>query len=105
MKEEQPTKMIVVCAGDKNTRFDREYYATKHFALTRECWGKYGLEAVDAFFPVGEGDGWVSVGVYRFRSRADMEAALAAPETERVMADVPNFTDTTVVLRSLFSPL
>lgn len=105
MKDEQPTKMIVVCAGDGHTRFDREYYATKHLALTMECWGPYGLQDARAFFPAGDGDGWVSIGVYRFRSRADMDAALAAPETERVMADVKNFTDTTDVQRSVFSPL
>ncbi|MGV9796717.1 EthD family reductase [Mycobacterium sp. NPDC003449] len=99
------TKMIVVCAGDSHTRFDREYYVNQHFPLAMECWGKYGLQAVDAFFPAGEGDGWVSIGVYRFLEAANVDAALAAPETERVMADVKNFTDTSTVLRSIFSPL
>ena len=99
------TRMIVVCEGNAGTRFDREYYATKHLALALECWGQYGLEAADAFFPAGEGDGWLSVGVYRFREPGDVDAALAAPETERVMADVKNFTDATVVLRSKFCPV
>ena len=99
------TKMIVVCAGDRETRFDRNYYATEHLALARECWGPYGLEEVDAFYPVGEGDGWLSIGVYRFREPGDVDAALAAPETARVMADVKNFTDATVVMRSLFTPM
>lgn len=99
------TKMIVVCAGDKNTRFDRDYYATQHFALAIECWGPYGLLAVDAFYPVGDGDGWVSIGVYRFREAGDIDVALAAPETARVMADVKNFTDTSNVMRSIFLPL
>lgn len=97
------TKMIVVCAGDAGTRFDQHYYATKHVALCKECWGPYGLQAVETFFPAGAGDGWVSIGVYRFAERGDVDRALAAPETERVMADVPNFTDATDVQRSIFS--
>ena len=99
------TKMLVVCKGDENTRFDRDYYTTKHFALTRECWGKYGLLAVDAFFPASDGDGWVSIGVYRFPSEKEMQAALGSPETERVMADVKHFTDATDIERSVFAPL
>ncbi|MBP1181466.1 EthD family reductase [Methylobacterium sp. PvR107] len=99
------TRMIVVCAGDRATRFDRDYYATEHLALARECWGPYGLEGLDAFYPAGEGDGWLSVGVYRFREPGDVEAALAAPETARLMADVKNFTDAAVVMRSLFTPM
>ena len=99
------TKMTVVCAGEAGTRFDREYYATKHLALALECWGRYGLEGVDAFYPAGDGDGWLSIGVYRFREPGDIDVALAAPETERVMADVRNFTDATIVMRSVFSPM
>ena len=98
-------KMIVVCAGDRTTRFDRDYYATKHVALAMECWAQYGLEAAEAFFPAGDGDGWVSIGIYRFRQEGDVEVALASPETARVMADIPNFTDATVLMRSMFTPL
>ena len=99
------TKMIVVCAGDKDTWFDRDYYVTQHFSLAMECWGPYGLQAVDAFFPSGGGDGWISIGVYRFGEPGDIDKALSAPETSRIMADVKNFTDTTVVMRSVFSPV
>ena len=99
------TKMIVVCAGDRNTRFDQDYYATRHIALARESSGQKGLDAAEAFYPASEGDGWVSLGVYRFRELGDIEVALASPETARIMADVKNFTDTSTVMRSVFSPL
>lgn len=98
------TKMIVVCAGAADARFDREYYANTHLALAMECWGRYGLVTAEAFYPAGSGDGWLSIGVYRFRTPADVDAALSAPETERVMADVKNFTDAAVVMRSFFEP-
>ena len=38
----------------------------------------------------------VSVGIYNFRDEAAIRAALASPETETVMADVPHFTDASV---------
>ena len=51
------------------------------------------------------GDGRVASGVYRFREAAGIDVALASPETQRHLADVRNFTDATVVMRSLFSPM
>ncbi len=98
-------KLLVVCIGDKATWFDRVYYATTHLALALEYWGQYGLEAAEAFYPAGEGDGWVSMGVYRFRNRENIEVALASPETELIMAEVQNFTDAIVVMRSVFEPM
>ncbi len=97
-------KMLVACLGDGTTRFDRAYYVEKHLPLALACWGPYGLVAAEAFFPAGAGDGWVSLGVYRFRDKAAVDAALGSPETEQVMADVGNFTDAEVT-RSLFLPL
>ena len=97
-------KLMVACLGDGTTRFDRDYYVRKHLPLALECWGPHGLEAVEAFFPTGAGDGWVSLGIYRFRDRAAVDAALGSAETGRVMAEVPNFTDAKVA-RSLFTPL
>lgn len=75
--------MIVACLGDATTRFDRDYYVRRHLPLTMDCWGRYGLEAAEAFFPAGEGDAWISLGIYRFRDRTAAETALASPETER----------------------
>lgn len=99
------TKMLVVCEGDQTTRFDRDYYANRHLTLAMECWGPYGLEEARAFYPANDGDDWLSIGVYRFATEDAMQKALAAPETARVMEDVKNFTDSTVVVRSVFTPL
>ena len=41
----------------------------------------------------------------RFREAGDIDVALAAPETEPVMADPKNVTNTFAVTRSIFSPL
>jgi len=97
------TTMLVVCTGDRGVRFDRDYYANEHFALARACWEAHGLQSAEAFFPYAEGGGWLSMGVYTFSSEQGMHDALASPKTQQVMDDLKNFTDATVVLRSLFT--
>ena len=73
--------------GDAGTRFDRHYY-------TRQ--------------PPADGDGVlgsVRTGeLCRFRDEAAMRAALALPDTPRVMADVAGFTDAKPV-QSLAGPV
>lgn len=96
------TKMMVVCTGDAGVRFDREYYANDHFEVAMACWGEHGLQSAEAFFPYAEGGPWISIGVYTFASEQGVHDALASPKTQQVMDDVKNFTDATVVLRSLF---
>jgi len=95
-------RMLVTCSGDDKNRFDREYYANTHLALTLNCWGPDGLLAVSAFFPpVAHGKSLLPIGVYDFRDEPAMHAALAAPEMVDVIADVANFTDTTAIERSV----
>ena len=88
-------KMYVSYPGDRRTRFDRTYYVASHLPLVRDCWGPYGLVACAAFFPTEGGSGTVAVAECTFRDDAALRAALAAPETARVMADVKTFTDST----------
>ncbi len=98
-------KMLVTCNGAPGTRMDRHYYATTHIQLAMRLWGKYGLEEASAFFPSDDGKGVLSIGIYHFRNAAAMEAALVSPETAQVMADVKNFTDSTVIERSVWAPM
>jgi len=98
------TKMMVVCTGDAGVRFDRDYYANQHFRLAKACWEEHGLQSAEAFFPYAETSQWISIGVYTFASEQGVHDALASPKTQQVMDDVKNFTDATVVLRSLFQP-
>ncbi|OZI23990.1 ethyl tert-butyl ether degradation protein EthD [Bordetella genomosp. 9] len=97
------TKMIVVCAGDANVRFDRDYYANEHFKLAKSCWAEHGLQSAEAYFPYAENGEWKSIGVYTFSSEQGVHDALASPKTQQVMDDVKNFTDAPVVMRSLFT--
>ena len=96
--------MYVTYAGDARTRFDRDHWLNVHFPLVRECWGPHGLVSVAGFFPSGDGAGLMAICPCVFRDEAAMKAALAAPESKRVMDDVKNVTDVEPK-RSLAKPM
>ena len=87
------TTMYVTYPGDAATRFDRDYYVRYHVPLVMECWGPLGLASCAAFWPADDGAGTIAIAECRFRDDASMRAALASPDTPRVMADVARFTD------------
>ena len=86
------TTVFVTYPGDASTPFDRDYYTRVHVPLVMEAWGLHGLRSCAAFFPVKEGGGTIAVAVCEFRDEAALQAALASPDTPRVMADVATFT-------------
>ena len=85
--------LYVTYAGDAATPFDRDGWLGRHFALVRECWGPHGLVSVSGFFPQGDGGGTIAIASCVVRDEAAMHAALAAPGSARVMADVKRVTD------------
>ena len=85
--------MYVTYAGDAGTKFDREHWINVHLPLVREAWGPHGLLSAGGFFPSGDGGGLIAICPCVFRDEAAMQAALASPETKRVMDDVKNVTD------------
>ena len=84
--------MYVTYAGDTQTPFDRDHWVNVHLPLVRKCWGPHGLVSAAAFFPSGEGGGLIAICPCVFRDEASMKAALASPETQRVMDDVKHVT-------------
>ncbi len=87
------TTLLVTYAGDVDTRFDRDYWIERHLPLVREVWGPLGLRSVAGFFPAGDGAGIIAIAPCVFRDEAAMTAALAAPQSRRVMDDIRRFTD------------
>ena len=84
--------MYVTYSGDTDAPFDREYWIDSHLPLVRECWEPHGLVSVAGFFPSGEGKGLVAIAPCVFRDEAALRAALASPESGRIMDDVAHFT-------------
>lgn len=95
--------MYVTYAGDADTPFDRDHWINVHLPLVRECWGPHGLVSVSGFFPDGDGGGLIAIAPCVFRDEAAMNAALASPESARVMADVKMIT-TVAPQRSIAMP-
>ncbi|WP_199254553.1 EthD family reductase [Mycolicibacterium mengxianglii] len=87
------TTMFVTYAGDAATRFDRDYYTGTHLPLVMTAWGPYGLRSATAFFPEGRVEGTIALAVCEFDDDAAVDAALGSPQSEAVMADIVNFTD------------
>ena len=84
--------MFVTYAGDATTPFDRDHWIHVHLPLVRASWAPHGLIAVAGFFPASAEAGLIAVATVTFRDAQALDAALAAPETERVMADVDRVT-------------
>lgn len=97
--------MYVTYAGDVDTAFDRDYWINVHLPLVREAWEPHGLMSAAGFFPAGDGGGLIAICTCVFRDEAAMEAALAAPETKRVMDDVEKKVTAVVPARSRAVPL
>ena len=87
------TTMYVTYPGEAGTRFDRDYYLRQHLPLVMASWGPLGLQSCAAFWPADVNTGTIAIAECRFRDEMAMRAALASPETPRVMADVARFTD------------
>lgn len=87
------TTMFVTYTGDSTTQFDREYYVDIHLPLVMDAWGPHGLRSATAYFPATAGAQIIAVAVCEFLDNGAVDAALACPRSEAVMADVSNFTD------------
>ncbi|MGE8297592.1 MAG: EthD family reductase [Pseudomonas sp.] len=95
-------KVSVLYPNAAGVRFDLDYYCDTHMALVRECLGAAcrGI-AVDhglAGGAPGEPAPFVAVGHLLFDSLEAFQQAFA-PHAERIMGDLPNFTNATPVLQ------
>jgi uncharacterized protein (TIGR02118 family) len=67
--------------------FDHDYYANKHVPLAMKTWG-----ISDALIEKGLNGPYVAAVHFTFDSPEAMQAAMGAPGTGDVMADVANYT-------------
>ncbi|WP_130835695.1 EthD family reductase [[Erwinia] mediterraneensis] len=87
--------VFVYYQGTAETRFDRDFFVTRHLPLCMESWQQYGLLSVTAFFPALQQEGTIAICECVFRDEAAVEASFNSPEVPKVMADVPLYTDAT----------
>jgi uncharacterized protein (TIGR02118 family) len=87
------TTMFVTYTGDSTTRFNREYYVNTHLPLVMDAWGPHGLRSATAYFPATDAAETIAIAICEFANDASVDAALACPRSDEVMADVRIFTD------------
>lgn len=80
-----------------NTRFDLDYYLSKHIPLLRQRWEPLGLTNVQVVRGMAKVDGsavdFQMMALITFDSMASFQSAAAAHGPE-IIGDIPNFTDT-----------
>lgn len=97
--------MIVVSVtypATEGSRFDLEYYTTKHMPLVQARWGEFGLTETRLLRGTGAPGGGPAAyhltALLSFRSEEDFNRAGQAHGRE-VMGDIKNFTDTKPVVQ------
>jgi uncharacterized protein (TIGR02118 family) len=75
--------------------FDHDYYRDNHIPLALKTWGMS-----DAEIDRGLDGPYVAAVHFRFESQEALAAAMTAPGTPEVMADVANYTTITPVLQT-----
>jgi uncharacterized protein (TIGR02118 family) len=96
----QETTMILVTVmypAGAQTKFDLDYYLSKHMPLVRERWTPHGLTNTQVVKGVSKPDGsapdFQMMALLTFGSLDNFKAAGKAHGRE-IFADIPNFTDT-----------
>lgn len=74
--------------------FKMDYYLSRHIPLVKKHWGPHGLASVKVFQTEGEAE--FACGVIMFwKDAAGWDAAQKDQGTNKIMADVPNFSNGT----------
>lgn len=79
-------------SGD-DTTFDHEYYKNTHVPMCTAAWN------VGAEIDKGTSGPYVAAVHFFFESMDAMQAAMGSPDTAKIMADVPNYTNQTPVMQ------
>jgi uncharacterized protein (TIGR02118 family) len=88
-------RMSVYYPKTEGATFDHDYYCDRHVPLAVKTWGLDGAE-IDK----GIDGPYVAAVHFKFASLEALNAALGAPGTQDVMADVANYTTITPVLQT-----
>lgn len=88
-------RVSVFYPSGEGSTFDMDYYRATHVPMALKAWGLSGAE-IDK----GVNGPYVAGVHFRFESQEALGAALGAPATADVMADVANFTNITPVMQT-----
>lgn len=93
---------IVFPASD-NASFDYEYAEKVHLPLVLDRWGQSGLERAELFRGLANADGsapsFLAMGLLRFSSLSQLQAAMAGEHADEIGADMVKFTNVKPLLQ------
>jgi uncharacterized protein (TIGR02118 family) len=99
LSNEGNSKMVVISVtypATNGSRFDLDYYTTKHLPLLQSLWGDFGLVSTTVLKGIGTPDGrpvvYRMIALLTFES-ADHFQRAAQQHGKEVMADIKNFTN------------
>ncbi len=90
-------RLSVFYPRSDNSTFNHDYYKDSHIPLCLKTWG---LDASAAEIDRGVDGPYVAAVHFRFDSAEALGAAMSAPGTGEVLADVPNYTNITPVMQT-----
>ena len=95
--------LSVVYPRSAGTRFDYDYYRTKHLPMVVERWANAGLEGGEALLGRSAVDGgeapYFAIGIIHFDSAEAVQAALQGEHAPEVIGDIRNFTDVQPIIQ------
>jgi uncharacterized protein (TIGR02118 family) len=95
-------KVSVLYPAGENTKFDMDYYCTKHMPMVQQKLGaackKIAVEQGIAGGSKGAPPTYIAMGHLYLDSAAAFEAAFA-PHASAIMGDIPNYTDVQPVIQ------
>lgn len=92
-----PYHAAVMYPNDDDIHFDRQYYMSAHMPLVESTWKKYGLNSWQVIEYSKALDGakaaYLIVAKLEWESEEALQNALEDPESSKIFADIPNFTN------------
>ncbi|TEA15695.1 hypothetical protein C8034_v002303 [Colletotrichum sidae] len=92
-----PVTISVVYPNEPDAKYDVDYYINKHMPLAGSTWKSSGLKSWSVVKYVPGPDGaepqYAFAGILQWDSLENFQKGLASPDTAKIMADVPNYSN------------
>ncbi|ETN39675.1 uncharacterized protein HMPREF1541_05901 [Cyphellophora europaea CBS 101466] len=80
-----------------NSRFDRDYYLHKHMPLASAIWAPHNVKVLAVFATEDPNAPYQLQAILEWESKEAWERARAAEATQKLLEDMPRYTDVEAV--------
>ena len=96
-------KVSILYPNGEGKTFNMDYYANKHMPLVKFLYGEnVKILSIDKGLANGIPNApvpYLAIGYLYFDSMASLQTAMGSPASAKLMADIPNFTNTQPVIQ------